>query len=252
MHCVVPLAGPQLTHRQHGLIVNYPVEGTPLLRRTLETRPWWIAGRLTARDLTFALREGPELAAMRAAVESWFAGCRIVILPGLTKGALLSALAGAAAIPALDAPLIIDLADILYSATVDIEQSFAADPSVGAMAPYFEANDACYSYFTFGLDDSIDFAAEKKVISRHASAGTYIFRSAAHFIAAAGRSMIEAPDELTVGNALFVCPALNGILRQGMRVMPFQARNVRPVSKLLHADDLANDRQKPFAKLVTL
>jgi hypothetical protein len=175
-----------------------------------------------------------------------------VILPGLTKGALLSALAGAAAIPALDEPLIVDLADILYSAAVDIERSFAADPSVGALAPYFEANDPCYSYFTFGLDDTIDFAAEKKIISRHASAGTYIFRSAAHFMAAAGRSMVEARDELAVGNVLFVCPALNGILRQGLRVMPFQARNVRAVSKLLHEDSLAMDRQRSFAKSATL
>ena len=234
MHCIVPLAGPQLTHPRHGLIAKYPVDGFALLRRTLETRPWWIAGRLSARDLIFVLRDGAEMAEIREAVEDWFAGCRVVILPGLTKGALLSALAGTAMVSALDEPLIVDLADILYEARIDIEKSFAADPSAGAMAPYFEACDACYSYFTFAADRSVDCAAEKKIISSHASAGTYIFRSTGHFIAAAGRALVESRDELTVGNALFVCPVLNSILRQGLRVLPFEVRNVRSVSKLLH------------------
>jgi hypothetical protein len=235
MQCVVPLAGPQLTHPEHGLIIKYPVDGVPLLKRTLETRPWWIAGRLRARDLVFVLREGNELPEIRDAVTDWFPNCRIVTLAHLTKGALLSVLAGAAAITALDEPLIVDLADILYDADIDIEELFAADASTGAIATHFDADDACYSYFTFATDGSIAFAAEKKVISRHASAGTYIFRTPGHFIAAAGRSLVESRDELTVGRSVFVCPALNSVVRQGLRVLPVCARNVRSVSKLLHA-----------------
>ncbi|HEY1837327.1 MAG TPA: hypothetical protein VGG36_06700 [Rhizomicrobium sp.] len=233
MQCIVPLAGPQLTHPQYGLIVKYPVDGAPLLRRTLETRPWW--GRLQPRDLIFVLREGEELGEMRAAVSAWFPNCRVVVLSQLTKGALLSALAGTAAVTALDEPLIVDLADILYDADVDIEGRFAAEPSAGALVTYFDADDACYSYFTFAADGSVDFAAEKKTISRHASAGTYIFRTTAHFVAAAGRSLLEAREELTFGGALFVCPCINSIVRNGGRVLPIATRDVRSVSKLLHA-----------------
>ena len=234
MQCVVPLAGPQLTHPQHGLIARYPVDGVPLLKRTLETRPWWNAGRLRADDLIFVLREGEECAEIRDTVTAWYPGCRLVTLSQLTKGALLSALAGAAMITKLDEPLIIDLADILYDADMDIEAQFAADPSVGALAPYFEADDACYSYFRFATDGSVAFAAEKQVISHHASAGTYIFRSTGHFIAAAGRSLTETRSELAVGSALFVCPVLNSVVRQGARVMPIAARNIRSISKLFH------------------
>jgi hypothetical protein len=234
MQCIVPLAGPQLTHPRHGLLVKYPVEGMPLLRRTLETRAWWTAGQLHPRDLVFVLREGGELREIRDAVTNWFPGCRIVVLPQLTKGTLLSVLAGAATITALDEPLIIDLADILYDAEMDIEALFAADPLAGAIATHFDADDVCYSYFTFAQDGSVAFAAEKKVISRHASAGTYIFRTTGHFIAAAGRSLVESRDELTVGSTLFVCPALNSVTRQGLRVLPVAVRNIRSISKLLH------------------
>jgi hypothetical protein len=234
MHCVVPLAGPQLTHPAYGLIAKYPVEGAPLLRRTIETRRWWKDGRLTAQDLIFVLREGAELRELRAAVTDWYPGCRIVVLSHLTRGALLSALAGTSVVTALDEPLIIDLADILYDTDADIEACFD-DSSVGAIATWFEANDSCYSYFTLGPDGCVTSAAEKKVISNHASAGTYIFRTASHFIAAAGRSLVDSRDELTVGNALFVCPVLNSIVRQGLKVLALKARNVRSVSKLLHA-----------------
>jgi hypothetical protein len=234
MQCIVPLAGPQLTHPAHGLIPNYPVDGVPLLRRTIETRSWWTDRRLRAEDLIFVLREGPELREVRAGVTSWFEGCRVVTLSHLTRGALLSALAGTAAISALDEPLIVDLADILYDIDADIESCFS-NRSVGAVATYFEAHEACYSYFTFGADGSVASAAEKKVISSHASAGTYIFRSTGHFIAATGRALRDSREELTVANALFVCPVLNTIVRQGLKVLALEARNVRSVSKLLHA-----------------
>jgi hypothetical protein len=234
MQCVIPLAGPQLTHPRHRLIPKYPVDGVPLLRRTIETRRWWKAGRLRAKDLIFVVREGTELQEIRAAVGDWFPGCRTVTLSHVTRGALLSALAGTAAVTALDEPLIVDLADILYDTEADVEGCFAADRSVGAVATYFEARDACYSYFKFGPDGSVVSAVEKTVISSHASAGTYIFRTAGHFVAAAGRSLVDSREELTVNDALFVCPVLNSVVRQGLKVVALEVRNVRSVSKLLH------------------
>jgi hypothetical protein len=234
MQCVVPLAGPQLTHPDYGLIAKYPVDGVPLLRRTIETRRWWKDGHLSARDLTFVLRAGPELEELRAAVQDWFAGCTIVLLPRVTRGALLTALAGAAAVRAIDEPLIIDLADILYDVDIDISDIFGSQ-AVGAAVTCFEDNDICYSYFRFSADGNVEFAAEKDVISSNASAGTYFFRSAAHFVAAAGRSLAETPHEVTVKNALFVCPVVNSVVRAGLTVVPVKANNVRSVSKLLHA-----------------
>ncbi len=233
MQCVVPLAGPQLTHPDYGLIAKYPVDGVPLLRRTIETRRWWKDGRLSARDLTFVLRAGPELEELRAAVQDWFAGCNIVQLPQVTRGALLTALAGAAAVQATNEPLIIDLADILYDVDIDISGIFV-NPAIGAAVTYFEDSETCYSYFRFSADGTVEFAAEKDVISGNASAGTYFFRSVDHFVAAAGRSLTEAPHEVTVKNALFVCPVVNSVIRAGLTVVPVKANNVRSVSKLLH------------------
>lgn len=234
MPCIVPLAGPQLTHPDFGLIARYPVDGEPLLRRTLETRPWWTAGRVTAHDLIFVLREGPELDDLRAAVAGWYPGCRIVVLSHLSQGALLSALAGAAAVATLQGPLIIDLADIIYSTDMDPERMFAAAADLGAIVPCFMADDPCYSYVRMDVDGTVMEAAEKRVISNHASAGTYIFRSPGDFLSAAGNCLTVAPGELSAGGALFVCPAVNGLIRLGKRVVAPPVHQVRPISKLLH------------------
>lgn len=239
MNCIVPLAGPQLVHPDFGLIARYPVGGAPLLRRTLETRPWWTAGHVTARDLIFVLREGPELADLRAAVTGWYPGCRIAVLSDLSQGALLSVFAGAAAVTAFAAPLIIDLADIVYDSDADLLGQFAQAPALGAIVPTFTADDPCYSYLRLGPDGDVVEAAEKRVISNHASAGTYIFRSLGDFLGAAGTSLTTAPEELAVRGVFFVCPVVNGLIRQGRRVQPLPVRNVRPISKLLHGSTAA-------------
>lgn len=80
----------------------------------------------------------------------------------LTQGALLSALAGAAAVPTLDGPLIIDLADIIYSTTADPEQLFAEAAGLGAIVPYFMADDPCYSFLRLEPDGTVIEAAEKR------------------------------------------------------------------------------------------
>jgi hypothetical protein len=46
--------------------------------------------------------------------------------------------------------------------------------------------------------------------------------------------LIEAPHEVTVKNALFVCPVVNSVIRAGLTVVPVKANNVRSVSKILH------------------
>lgn len=239
MPCIIPLAGPQLTHPTIGLIARYPVDGLPLLRRTLEARPWWKAGRVAAADMIFVLREGPELTDLRAAVTSWYPGCRIVVLSHLTQGALLSAIAGSAAVAALHDPLIIDLADIIYDSNADVGHIFAQNTDLGAIVPYFMADDPCYSYLRIGPHGDVIEAAEKRVISNYASAGTYIFRSVGEFLGAAGNCLTTAPEELTVRDALFVCPVVNGLIRQGKRVTPLPVMYVRPISKVLHGSNNA-------------
>jgi hypothetical protein len=234
MHCIVPLAGPQLTHPEGGLFARHPVEGMPLLRRTLETRPWRISGQIKGHDMVFVLREGPELTELRAAVQDWYPDSKTVVLSHLSRGALLSALAGTGAISALNDPLIIDLADIIYDCRADIAKIFAQSSKLAAIVPSFIADDPCFSYLRLGSDGSVIEAAEKRVISDHASAGTYIFRSLGDFLGACGNVLTTAPQELAFGDALFVCPVVNGLIRQGKRVMSLPVYDVRPVSKLLH------------------
>jgi hypothetical protein len=105
-----------------------------------------------------------------------------------------------------------------------------ADPAVGGVLPCFPSDEPRYSYAEIAADGSVVRTVEKRVISSHASAGTYLFRDAALFLRAAAHSL-EYADSLAHKGALFLCPAMNGVIAEGLRVLPVPVGNVRPVSK---------------------
>jgi hypothetical protein len=76
-------------------------------------------------------------------------------------------------------------------------------------------------------------AAEKRVISDRASAGAYIFRNTQVFWRAAAHSISHA-DSLTHRGNFFICPMVNGVLRDGLEVLAPEAERVRPISKFFH------------------
>ncbi len=229
MNVIVPLAGPDFVHPRFGVRPLFPLDGRTLIETALEGRPWMQSGEVAGADMIFVLRELPEAAQVSELLEARYPGCRFVRLGDLTGGALFSALAGAALIS--DArPVCIDLVDILFA----WPSWRAADlwPAHGAAAPSFTSDDPAYSYFEIdhGL---VRRAREKQVISRHASAGVYMFRDLAVFLDAAAHS-VRNREALAHKGALFVCPAMNGVIAAGLSVVAPQVEDVRPIGKLFH------------------
>lgn len=229
MICIVPLAGPDLPHAEHGFRPLVPVAGRPLIETALEGRSWRRQGLLRDSDYVFVVRDVPGVERLHAFLRDRWPGCRIVSLSHLTGGALLSALAGVALAP-LDQPVIIDLADILFDCDYDFGLPWPQD--VGAVTPCFPSEEPCYSYLREENGHVVE-AAEKRVISNRASAGVYAFRSPSVYLAAAAHS-IEYRHKLSYNGIMFVCPAMNGVLNQGLRVVAPETQNVRPVSKQFH------------------
>jgi len=229
MICVVPLAGPDLPHAEHGFRPLVPVEGRPLIETALEGRSWRRQGLLRDADYIFVVRAVPGVERLLAYLRDRWPGCRIVTLSDLTGGALLSALAGVALAPP-DQPVIIDLADILFDCDYDFAHPWPQD--IGAVTPCFASDEPCYSYLREEGGLVVE-AAEKRVISAKASAGVYAFRSPSVYLAAAAHS-IEYRDKVSYKGILFVCPAMNGVLSQGLKVVAPSTSNVRPVSKQFH------------------
>lgn len=220
MKIVVPLAGPDFERDDGGVKATIDVDGEPLLRRVLEGRPWWNGTRAgAAGDLIFVLQDTPTSGGFaRDCLKTWYPGCTVVLLSRFTRGAALSALAGLATIQDVDDIICVDLVDIDYRSTLDPLASFAAHPQASALALTFPSDNPVYSYLRTDDTGRVVEAAEKRVISRNASAGTYFFRNAATYIMALAHSL-ENADLVTHHGLFFVCPLFNGVISNGGAVM---------------------------------
>jgi hypothetical protein len=241
MNCIVPLAGPDFFSPVYGLKPLHDVDGEPLLLRALKSRAWYRSGRLRDESLVFVLRRIPEAEQFALQLTAWFPGSRTVWLSDLSQGALLSALAGSALVARPTAPVVVDLADVLFDCAAQAFDRCRTHGTKGAL-PWFESSDPAFSYAEIASDGvSVLRTAEKKVISRHASAGVYGFADLPTWLEAAAYGIANA-DRLAVSGIQFVCPAMNGIVENGGKVEAFEVSNARPISKMFkhHSKGAAN------------
>ncbi len=229
MTCIVPLAGPDLYSSEKGFRPLYALPEGPLLRVALRGRPWAQRGGMEGADYVFVVREAGPIEDLIRFLRTGWPGCRIVRLSDGTGGALFSALAGVA-YSGNGGALCLDLADILFDADETLGHKWGQ--RVGGITPCFRSQEACYSYLE-EEDGRVTRAAEKIVISDKASAGVYFFRDSAIFLGAAAHSIANA-STLAYNGVLFVCPAMNGVLAQGLEVESPMVWNERPVGKLFH------------------
>lgn len=226
MHIVVPLAGPDFQRPDGALKPLTPIDGAPLLRRALDSRPW--ADRVPPECCSFVLHDSAAARGFATdCLSRWYPASRHIYLSAFTQGAAMSAAAGVVAQAGqVDGPLIVDLADILYSCPEDP----LAVPWVdtGGVALTFDSDDPRYSYLRTDENGRVVEAAEKRVISRHASAGTYLFRDSAVYLRALAHAL-DAPDRHVHASLYFVCPLFNGVLQQDLKVRLSTVGNVQDI-----------------------
>lgn len=217
MGVVVPLAGPDFIRDGGALKAEIDFGGVPLLRRVLTSRPW--AKALAPEDYAFILFDAPETRAFAAgSLAQWYPSASVTFLSRHTRGAALSVLAGMATRANMAEPIIVDLADILYTSTLDPAALFAADPTCGGIALTFKADNPSYSYLRLDASGTFAEAAEKRVISDNASAGTYIFRDLPTYLRAMAHGL-ENEESQSYRDLFFVCPLFNGVKKYGKNVV---------------------------------
>lgn len=229
MIVVVPMAGPDFEGSDGFVKAEREIEGLPLLRRALDSRPW----RDDVAQLVFVLRDtarSRQFAAEKLA--TWYPQAQIAYLSDGTVGAAFSVCAGVALIRDLEAPLVIDLCDLLFQTEGDLAGLFASDKRLGGLAVTFLSDRPKYSYLTFGTEGDMIEAREKVVISSNASAGLYAFRSSSVFLHALSHS-VRNRTALAHNGALFVCPMLNGVVEQGLAVRGLSADAVIDVADVI-------------------
>ncbi|EDX79123.1 hypothetical protein BBAL3_280 [Brevundimonas sp. BAL3] len=137
-------------------------------------------------------------------------------LSTFTGGAALSASAGLSLLANRKGPVCVDLVDILYNSDFDPVAEFAAVQRLGGACLTFKSDKAIYSYLREENGEFVE-AAEKRVISNKASAGTYFFRDSAVYMDALARSL-AVPEAVTHNGLFFVCPLMNGVRAAGRTV----------------------------------
>lgn len=229
MICIVPLAGPDFERADGSVKAEFQVDGQPLLRRALESRIWWQQGLLNGSGLIFILHDTARSRRfVSEKLAQWYPDCHFVYLSDFTAGAALSAVAALALVKDYNAPLVIDLCDILFSLQTET-LCMLTDPQVtGGLAVTFTSDNPKYSYLVCDKAGKMVRSREKQVISNRASAGVYFFQSAAVFLRALAHSMDNAAD-LSFNNLLYICPALNGVIAQGFPVRCIDAFDVRDI-----------------------
>jgi hypothetical protein len=211
MKIIVPLAGPDFERPDGSVKAQLQVDGQPLLRAALEQRPWWRSGQVSDEDLVFVLRDtSPSQVFRNTDLKTWYPSARVISLSAPTGGAAMSALAGVAAVADAEVPVCVDLVDILYQSTLDPASMFKKT-GAGGIALVFESDDPKYSYLRTDDCGEVVEAAEKRVISRHASAGTYFFANPAIYLEVLAHSLRNR-EALTWKGLFYVCPLFNGVL----------------------------------------
>lgn len=217
MRAIVPLAGPDFIQKDGSLKAEVMLKGEPLLRGVLNSRPW--AKTLAAHDYSFVLFDALETRAFAAdALSKWYPGATITFISSYTRGAALSALAGAATLKDANAPIIVDLADILYTSNLDPKLVFQTNADCGGIVLTFNSGNPNYSYLSLDKNGLFERSVEKSVISDNASAGTYIFRDLATYLRALAHNL-ENQESQAFRDHFFVCPLFNGVKYQRKRVV---------------------------------
>ena len=241
---IVPLAGPDFDRADGRVKALVQVEGQPLLRRALESRSWWRSGALKSDGLVFVLRDtDPSRAFAGDVLACWYPDAQAVFLSVVTGGAALSALAGLALMAHREEPVCIDLVDLVYEDEARPLALFANEPKAGALGLCFTSNNPVYSYLDLSYEGIMLRSREKAVISSHASAGTYFFRSPSLYMRAVAHSLHHR-GELAYRNLMYVCPTLNGVVAEGLDVHVSEVSNVFDV-KVAHVEADRPQRPRP-------
>lgn len=218
MKVIVPLAGPDFELEDGSTKSEQTIECTPLLRRALDNRPWAAQQHVTSSDYVFVLRDTAISRRFAASnLESWYPSCKTVFLSDYARGAALSAASGISSISGKDEPVIVDLADIEFQASLDLIELFSKNAKLGAIALTFKSDNPCYSYILENKDGIFVEAAEKRVISDNASAGVYLFRSSAIYFSALAHALTY-PESHVFNGLFYVCPLFNGVAAGGWSI----------------------------------
>ena len=215
MQILVPMAGPSDFFKSDEYPFPKPlieVGGRPMIQRVVENL------QTIGPDLAFTFVVQQEHIArfsLDRTLQLLAPGCTIIPLRGATRGGLCSALLAVDAIDN-DAPLIVSNGDQMLDVDMRALVQTFSGASADAGVPTFASVHPRWSYVQVDKDSIVQQAVEKRVISRHAIAGLYYFRSAGTFVEASFRHL---SSNQSVNGNYYIAPVLNELILDGKKVV---------------------------------
>jgi dTDP-glucose pyrophosphorylase len=213
MIVVIPLAGEDEAFRDRGFPYAKPlieIHGKPLVQHV-----WECLTPLNADRYVFVVRqEDVRLAHLDEVLRLMEPKAEVVQIEGTTAGAACTSLLAIEHIEA-DRELIIANGDQLLTCDLRAVIDDFRDRDLDAGTLVFDSVHPRWSFVRVGADGLVTEAAEKRPISRQATAGFYYFKRGGDFVAAASEMIRK---EAHVNHNFYVCPTFNELILNYARV----------------------------------
>lgn len=210
MNVLVLMSGSSQSFQEAGY--TYPknlveIAGKPMMQRVME--PLMALGKFGARHVCIVRKEESRKFYTAMSLQLMWPSIQVVEIPSSTTGAACSALLGVDHIDNQD-PLVICNGDQILDAVdlVEVVHGFQ-NRNLDAGVIVFDDIHPRWSFVRCSPDGLVVEAAEKRPISRLATAGFYYFARGFDFVRA---SMEMIKKDAQVNGMFFICPSFNEMI----------------------------------------
>ena len=213
MQVVVPLAGRGARFEEKGYTFPKPlieIGGRSMIEMVLENMQLPPSAQVTFICRSQHLTAFHLDSVLRLIVP----GCRVIALPSETAGALCSVLLAVDHLN-LDEPVLIANGDQIFSTPLAPYYQACSAPGVDGCILTFTATHPRWSFARTDSAGRVIAVAEKRPISRQATAGFYYFSRAGDLIEGAEQMILKG---LRTADQFFVCPVFNELILAGKNI----------------------------------
>ena len=173
LELILPMGGAGTRFFDNGFDCPKPLielHGKPFFYWATES----LYGQIPTAGLTFViLHEHAQRFGLRDRILEYYPNARIVELPQVLRGAVLTCLEGVQGLPE-DRPVLFNDCDHFFRCTALAEFCRSEEKADGLLLT-FQSQEPCYSYLDCDENGWVKRTVEKQVISNHAICGAYYF-----------------------------------------------------------------------------
>lgn len=213
INVLIPMAGGDKLFREAGYPFAKPmveIAGRSLVEHAFDG----LREIPDARFIFIIRKEDDQRFYMRDVLELMVPGCVVIRADGDTAGAACTALLGIDYLLGDDELLIANADQVITADLAAVIDGFRAAGLDGGTIT-FESVHPRWSFVKTDENGLVIEAAEKRPISRHATAGVYYFRRSKDYVAAAQAMIAKGAS---VNGLYFVCPCFNEMILDQKRI----------------------------------